>query len=197
MVPINTGHLTQLHDPPTDSDRLRSWMPDPDRYGLERHEYLSIPADRVDPGMLRLTPHRAIAQYWCRERDRLGGLPRSGDFDPTLVVPALGYLMMIEPNADASDFLYRLYGSHVASHHTRDMTGRWLSEFDPPGPEVFGTQYRAVVRWQVAVYAEHDSVREVSVITRWCRLALPMADAGGAVDRLIVCNVPIRRDSNP
>lgn len=195
MTPINAGRLTQLLAPPIEVDRLRSRMPDPDRYGLERHEYLTIPAERVAASLFRLPAHRSLAEYWCRERDRLGGPPRSGAFDPAEVVPALGYIMLIEPNADASDFLYRLYGSHIAAHHNRDMTGRWLSTFDPPGPEVFGTQYRAMVDWQVAVYAEHDAVRQVSMITRWCRLALPMSDPAGRVDRLVVCNVPIRRDS--
>lgn len=195
MKPINAGRLTQLLNPPIDADRLRSRMPDPDGYGLERHEYLSIPAERVAPSPFRLPAHRSLAEYWCRERVRLGDLPRSEAFDPAEVVPALGYIMLIEPNADASDFLYRLYGSHVAAHHSRDMTGRWLSTFDPPGPEVFGTQYRAMVDWRVAVYAEHDAVRQVSVITRWCRLGLPMAGADGRVDRVVVCNVPIRRDS--
>ena len=193
MVPIDAGRLTQLTDPPVSGDRLRGPMPDPESYGLERHEYLSIPANLVDPALFRLPAHRSMAEYWCRERDRRGGLPRSADFDPTEVVSALGYIMLIEPNADASDFLYRLYGSHVAEHHRRDMTGRWLSSFNPPGPVVFGTQYRAIVQWRAAVYAEHDAVREVSVIYRWCRLALPMCDADDRVDRIVVCNVPIRR----
>ena len=195
MVPISADLLNQLSHAPVETDRLRASMPDPNRYGLERHEYLSIPSDRVDPSLFRLPQHRCLAEYWCRERDLRGGLPLNADFDPTQVIPALGYIMLLEPNQDATDFLYRLYGSRVVTHHGRDMTGRWLSSFDPPGPAVFTAQYRLVVREGVAVYAEHDAIKEVSVITRWCRLALPMAGSDGRVERLVVCNVPIRRES--
>lgn len=193
MRTIEPALLTQLQGPAVEFDRLRERMPDPDVYGFERQEYISIPADLIDPVLFRHPAHASLAAYWATERDRNGGIPLSERFDPSRVVPALGFLLMLEPNADASDFRYRLYGTEVASHHGRDMTGQWLSAFNPPGPIVFGTQYRAVVECRVAVYAEHDADIKVSYCTRWCRLALPMAGPDDRIDRVVVCNVPIRR----
>lgn len=132
---------------------------------------------------------RLLSRYW-KSRLRGSELPLSSGIDPLDLVPALGYLMLLEPNADASDFRYRLYGSRIVEYAKVDMTGKHVR--DIPAPLVaayFVATYRATAQRREMLYAHHRTHHDIQT-AEWDRLILPFVDDRGVVDRLLVGNVP-------
>jgi len=105
--------------------------------------------------------------------------------------PALGYLMTLDVLPGAADFRYRLFGSVVADRSGFDLTGKLVSQVPgpPEGVTWFLATYAAAALEAAPLYTEHTPWAEMSV-TRWYRLVLPLAGAGGAVQRFVVANVP-------
>jgi len=125
----------------------------------------------------------------------VGGLPRSRSIDPFELRPALGYVMLLEPIDGGADFRYRVYGSKIAEHSGIEMTGKRV--WDIPSPLVaayFLATYRAVYLKGRPMLARHTTHYDIQ-IAEWTRIILPFAGPDGAVDRLLVGNVPgVRTD---
>lgn len=188
-----TPGFTLLRGADPGLDQLPSRDPAPVDHGLLRAAQLSIPPDRLSTAMFEHPAHRAAVEYWTAERQRSGGIPAIASFDPLRVRAALGDLMLLEANADGSDFRYRVYGSRIAQYSGFDWTGRLVSELHEPVRSAFLFQYRAACDLQVAIYSEHDAPPQISHVVRWCRLVLPLAATDGRIGRLVVVNVGIRR----
>lgn len=140
--------------------------------------------DRFDVPQLRF-----LRAYW-EARSPAGMPPASSRIDPLDLVPALGYLMLMEPVDDAVDFRYRVYGTRIVEHSKVEMTGKRV--WDIPAPQVaayFGATYRAVVDRREPLFAQHRTHHDIQV-AQWDRLILPFVDDCGTVDRLLVGNVP-------
>ena len=136
-----------------------------------------------------LPQHRCVYAHWLSHRGA-ADLPRAESIDPLQLREALGYIILLEPNADSSDFRYRLFGSAIREIFKRDPTGTMVSDLPLAQASVFGAQHRALLALRRPIYSEHDAPPEVSSITRWCRLILPYAGADGAITRILVADVP-------
>jgi hypothetical protein len=154
---------------------------------------MSLAPDDLRIADFALEQHRITLQNWL---DARGGaaLPPAAAIDPFVLRKALGYLLILEPNAAFDDFRYRLYGSQIVEWYKRDMTGRWVSEFPSRAATVYGQQYRALRLLRRPLYAEHDASPDVSAMVRWCRLVLPYAGEDGTIARILVSNVPCARE---
>lgn len=130
-----------------------------------------------------------LRRYWL-DRMRGSDLPLSSGIDALDLVPALGFLMLMQPLEDAADFRYRVYGSSIVEYSKIEMTGKCI--WDLPSPWVatyFAATYRAVCLRGEALYSCHRS-RLDQTFAQWERLIVPFVNADGIVDRLLVGNIP-------
>ncbi len=133
---------------------------------------------------------RVVLRYW-RDLPRGGGIPEVLKVEPDRLLPALGYIMLIDVGEAEDDFRYALYGSKIAEVAGFDMTGK--SVWDVPTTSAvqvfFAACYMAVRRLKRPLYSVHQPPPAITV-SRWHRLILPLGK-DGEVGRLLVCNVPI------
>lgn len=142
------------------------------------------------PGTLEHEPLRFLMDYWQRLR---GGedVPHATKIDPVEMRPALGNVMLLDVLDGGADFRYRLYGSKIAERAGFDMTGKRVSEIGTSTAVAtfFVYVYQAVLKRREPIYTEHRPPASIQV-TKWYRLVLPLADAAGMVNRLLVGNIP-------
>jgi hypothetical protein len=73
-------------------------------------------------------------RYWDSKRNG-AAMPARGAFDPLLEIPALVRFMMLKDiRREPLDFRYRLVGTGLRAHMTRDWTGAWMSEVEYQKP---------------------------------------------------------------
>lgn len=142
------------------------------------------------PEHFELEQHRVLFEFWNRQ-PRIEGLPASAGIDPLEFWKALGTVMLLEPNADISDFFYRVHGSQVAGALGVNLNQKWLSALTGPLRAAYLDHYRDVCRLRRPAFSEHPAAREHSVTVLFCRLTLPMAGPDGQVDRLLASTVPL------
>lgn len=174
-----------------DNDPLRAHLPDPGKYTVKNLNYCTLNPNLISDGDFLLSPHKILWNYWQSLRGA-GDIAIYDQIDPMEFNRAIGFVLLLEPNKEATDFRYRVYGSSVAERFGQEMTGKWLSDFgDAPG-KLSLAQYPIILANRIAVYSEHDAVTEMEFyLTRWCRLILPMQNRNGAVDRILVGAIPI------
>ncbi len=133
---------------------------------------------------------RTLAAYWHARRAALDGLPHVNSIDPLEFRQALGYVMLLDAEADGA-FRYRLYGSRIAERAGFDLTGRTTREVKthPAMGLFFEVCYLAVARRGEPLFTRHVPPSGVSV-AHWSRLVLPLSDATGAPRHYLVGNVP-------
>lgn len=87
-----------------------------------------LPLDQIDNPEFGL-----VLQLWLKKRgDRIA--PARGDFDPAELKPVLPRLLLIEVvPGEPVDFRYRLAGTQSYDIHGIELTGRRISELEPPG----------------------------------------------------------------
>lgn len=147
-----------------------------------------------DPATLPAPQLTAIGTFWS-DLVAQEGQPDPAHIDPAAFVPALGYLMLLEPVDDGQDFHYRLYGTQIARWSGLDLTGQRVSEITGAGVRThvqafFMAGYYAVVVRRQPLYSAHVPPAERTTAT-WHRLILPFRDTAAAVSRLLVGNVPL------
>jgi hypothetical protein len=176
------------------ADPINMHLPNPSTCGLMNMVYASFSIDECVTERFQLIPHRTLLNFWlnCRRND---DLPAASEIDPFAFRDAIGETFILEPNDDCSDFRYRLYGTMIVAAIGVDMTGKMISDLPGRAGEFFRPYYRAVCQLRRASYSENDAVPEFSNITRLCRLALPMVDENGAVERILIAMVPKKKTS--
>lgn len=162
---------------------------------FERVRSPTPPVVTWGPDDLDLANHPRLAhlhRFW-QQRRRGAGLPLSSTIDPLELGPALGYVMLMEPVGGGEDFLYRLYGTAIADRSGLEMTGKRVRDVPVPLVAVyFLATYRAVLMTRRPLYTRHSTHHAIG-FDDWSRLILPFDDAEGRIDRLLVGNVPLRR----
>lgn len=132
---------------------------------------------------------RFLLEFW-RSAPHRGDLPSIDRLDPLALKPVLGLLMILEPVDDGADFRYRLYGSEIAARAGLDLTGKLVTNVRSPKMAAFFiATYAAVLLRRQPLYTRHTTNPAIQ-ITQWDRLLLPFAGADGAVERLLVGNLP-------
>jgi hypothetical protein len=137
---------------------------------------------------------RFLMEYWG---DLAGArpMPQTRQIDAVEMRPALGHVNLLDVIEQGRDFRYRVFGSAIAAVAGFDMTGRHASALRARSEVVeFALAiYRAVVERREPLLTEHGPPSTVSSVA-WHSLILPLADAGGAVARLLAGAVPVGRD---
>jgi hypothetical protein len=140
---------------------------------------------------LRHKPHRFLLQHW---RDLATGnpMPLASQIDALALAPALGHIGLVDVVECGADFRHRLYGSYVAATSGFEMTGRLVSDFKARSyiVEFYLASYRAIYRRGEPLYTEHGPPATLRT-NAWHRLALPLADADGAIVRIVTANVAV------
>ncbi len=121
-------------------------------------------------------------------------MPLSTAVDPLAFREVLGYLHLVKPNADNTDFKYRVYATCVSEIGVVGMTGKWFSESPIPSWKFYNRQLAAAVSMRTPIYFENNANYQVSVMIKWYRLLLPMVDEKGAIDRILVAIIPVDRN---
>lgn len=130
----------------------------------------------------------ALLTLW--ERKRRGRLaPQRRDFTAEDLHLWFGNLMVLDVIEEGRDFLYRLYGTDVATAFGRDMTNRLVSEFPAPVGEFIMSNYREIIAQPRPMFCEHTPPIEVSVYS-WQRLILPLSENGTAISQILVAIYP-------
>lgn len=149
------------------------------------------PRVRLDPApddidSVRL---RSLYDYWNR-LPRGERLPLTQAIDGIEIGPALGIVMLIATTDDPFEFIYRLYGTEIASVSRLELTGKDTTAI--PSPEMrayFQVTYAAAVRSGAPLLCHHRPPAKHGM-TCWARLILPCEDGSGRIDRLLVGNEP-------
>lgn len=158
--------------------------------GTPEMRSIFLRVDTLESRYFPLEPHRAILEFWLAQ-PRVDGLPLSAGIDPLKFWPALGTIMLLEPNAERTDFFYRVHGTSVAEALGLGLNQKWLSALESPLRDSYIAHYGEICRTRCPAYSEHPAAREYSLTTLFCRLTLPMVDRNGTVDRLLASAVPL------
>jgi hypothetical protein len=119
-----------------------------------------------------------------RRRGRL--MPARADFDPIDLKYVLGNLTMVDVLRDPLRFRFRLHASNVATRVGFDLTGKDLEAIaDPHYRKLVRDHYVAVVERRRPVLEFRDRVMTDNVCLHCEVLALPLADDGATVDRIM------------
>ncbi|MDP6876169.1 MAG: PAS domain-containing protein, partial [Alphaproteobacteria bacterium] len=173
-------------------DPLQQFMPDADQLEFDGVVQVAIDPEKVTEADFALPVHQCMFRFW--QKNRTGGdLPPTTAVNPLAFPEAVGHIHVVQPNADYSDFRYRLYATVVSEIGGIDMTGRWFSESPVVSWKFYRRQLAATAKLRTPIYSENNADYQTSVLIKWCRLLLPMADANGTVDRILVANVPVDR----
>lgn len=139
---------------------------------------------------LPVKPLRVVLRYW-QKLPKLDGVANVLKVEPEQLVPALGYLMLVDVDEEKGDFRYALYGSKIALTAGFDMTGGYVSGIKTTSAIkiFFASCYKAAIVLRCPVYTVHEAPPEITA-SHWHRLILPLGK-GGDIQRFLVCNVPI------
>lgn len=115
-------------------------------------------------------------------------LPQVCDLDPVAIPWALGRLTLIDVVGEGPQarFRYALCGDRHVAHFGNDMTGAWLE--DNPNPDIrarAAAAYAEALRRRAPVLSRRDLAKGPRVL-RYQALILPLGEAGGRIERLIV-----------
>jgi PAS domain-containing protein len=99
------------------------------------------------------------------------------------------WIMMIEPVEGETDFLYTYYGSGIAQHYGRDMTGQRSSQFGGHIGTFITGLYSAMLERGEIVYTEHEPPQNVFV-RAWQRYIVPRINDAGETTGFLALNVP-------
>ena len=98
------------------------------------------------------------------------------------------WLMIVNIQPDER-FVYRYYGTGIAEHYGRDLTGSASDTFGAHISVFFTALYRAARLRKERVLSTHEPPRDVFV-RLWRRLVVPMTDGNGRVTGFAVLNLP-------
>lgn len=149
------------------------------------------------PADILASQSRFALQYWEDARGEADAPPLAA-LDPLSLRQALGYLSILEPVADGTDFRYRLFGTQITAISGYDLTGELASR---QRASAYVVDF-AVASFRAAVLRRQPLLTLRSPVgaqftASWERLVLPFLDGDGAVARLLSVSVPLTRKDQP
>ncbi|NIA68136.1 PAS domain-containing protein [Pelagibius litoralis] len=146
----------------------------------------------LDPAEADLPTDRQklVLRYW-QALPKVRDIPNQVKVEPEALLPALGYLMLVDVIEQPSGFRYSLYGSKIASIAGFDMTGKTVRDIATVNAIqlFFAACYRAVIILRRPLFTVHEAPPSITV-SHWNRLILPLGRKG-EIERFLVCNVPL------
>ncbi len=156
--------------------------------------FLAFAPDQHITPALALSEHQNLFDYW-KSLDCISDLPASNRINPAQLRAAMATTLMLEPNANFSDFRYRRFGPKIGAVNHVDLENSWLSERPAPLSDIFCEQYQYTATNRTVLYSEHNERESESAQTRWCRLILPIVDVNDQVHRILVSNVEVAQQN--
>ena len=135
-------------------------------------------------------PLRFLLRYWTEKRGP-SAAPLTTSINPLEMVPALGFIMLLDVIEGGIDFRYRLYGTGIVERTGKDWTGKTVSDMAGSAFTAlfYGAVYRASLARRLPVATVSTSPRHVAA-QDWSRIVLPLVDSTGGIVRFLVGNVP-------
>ncbi|MDE1930501.1 MAG: PAS domain-containing protein [Alphaproteobacteria bacterium] len=128
-----------------------------------------------------------LHQDW-ESRRRGRQMPARADFDPVDLKYVLGYLSLIDVQRDPLRFRFRIHASNIAGRVGFDLTGKDVDAIaDVHYRKLVRAHYIAVVEQRRPVVEFRDRVVTDNTCLHCEVLALPLADDGETVDRIMTC----------
>lgn len=129
---------------------------------------------------------RRLYAYWD-DRRGMREFPSRTDIDPLDMSYALGYISLIDVLQEPLRFRYRVHGSLIAERVGIDLTGRFVDAIPEPERRRFVEQnFRTVVDSRTPLMRSGSRTMDERLWT-FDSLILPLGEAPGAVDMLLLC----------
>jgi hypothetical protein len=127
---------------------------------------------------------RRMHDYWL-SKSQPGQLPGRRDIDPLDFPWALGLVCLLDVERDPIRFRYRLDGTIIADRHGEDFTGRTTDEVRPGFyADMLHKHFCEVLQSrQPSLY--RIVIRQDGQTKTYLRLALPLADDGASVSKIL------------
>ncbi len=129
----------------------------------------------------------ALARHW----QGLSGAhkyPSRRAINPAELRPFLGYLCILDVINGPTDFVHRLFGSHLVKYLQRDLTGKSVLELPSPalGQSLF-KQLEETIEAGTPMYFRTEVTSYDSPARKFgtSRLLLPLSDDGATIDQLL------------
>lgn len=128
-----------------------------------------------------------LYQDW-ESRRRGRRMPARADFDPVDLKYVLGYLSLIDVQRNPLQFRFRIHASNIAGRVGFDLTGKNVDAIaDMHYRKLVRAHYLSVVEGRRPVVEFRDRVMTDNTCLHCEVLALPLADDGETVDRIMTC----------
>jgi hypothetical protein len=130
------------------------------------------------------TLERLLGDWDGRRRGRL--MPARADFDPVDIKYVIGNLSLVDVRRDPLRFRFRVHATNIAARVGFDLTGKAVDAIaDPHYRRLVRDHYLAVVDRRQPVVEFRDRVMTDKTCLHCEVLALPLADDGETVDRIM------------
>ena len=132
-------------------------------------------------------------EYW-RSKGWPDRLPQRGDLDPFEVPKLMPQIVLLDVKSNPRDFYYRVIGTGVTEHLSKDWTGTWMSEIEHQRPPSrIWENCDKVVEEKVPALSCVPYVGPHSDFLYGEDVILPLGDDAGAVEKLLVFVAYIRK----
>lgn len=134
--------------------------------------------------ILRHPQLKELYQFWLRLCEG-ESLPMAGDLDPADLRPWLDNLVVLDVSIDGDDFVYAYYGRSFSNAFHADTVGTSIGDLPAAQAGVLKAEYDRVVRERIPATRVYTADFDGETQT-WERLVLPLFDAEGEVEKLLV-----------
>lgn len=134
--------------------------------------------------ILRQPQLKELYQFWlglCQGEN----LPMAGDLDPSSLRPWLDNLVLLDVSMDGGNFVYAYYGRSFSNAFQADTVGKSIDDLPSSQADILKAEYDRVVKERIPVARVYTADFNGEVQT-WERLVLPLFDARGEVEKLLV-----------
>ena len=120
--------------------------------------------------------------YWCARRGERP-MPSRSDLHPEEMKPILGRTMIVRVSYRPLTLRYSLFGTEIAGHYGRDMTGRTVRDLVPEGfaDMILGLYQQAIDLQAPSIHSLTSTVSDRT--NNFERLALPLSSNGSDIDQ--------------
>jgi hypothetical protein len=126
-------------------------------------------------------------RYWESKRHGVE-IPARSAFDPLFEIPALVRFMMLKDvRREPLDFRYRLVGTGLRTHMTKDWTGAWMSEVEyQKPPSTIWDYHKQVAETGEPLFIKPNYVGPGKDYLAIESVMLPLAEDGRTVDMIMI-----------
>ena len=139
-------------------------------------------------------PDGALRQAYDYWRARKGAkiYPSRKDITPEGMKPFLAKTMLIDVCHSPLDFIFRVFGTGIATAHGKDYTGKSVRDLDPAAfAELIWNQYSEVLSAGDAVFHRVQFTGGDRYIN-YHRITMPLSTDGTTIDMLLAVSIESR-----